>query len=523
MPKETSKDIFHLIKCLTKSEKRYFKVNYSQGKEGGESFYVKLFDAIDRQREYDEKKILATEDYITHLPTLKGRLYEVILKSLAEFHAGSSTDVVIYRDLHKVEILFNKALHEQALKLLGRVKIIAESKEDFVSLFRVLDWERRIYIASSYSSALEKKNSELYIKEQEYIKKFSNLSEYKQLWDNITRALKVQGLHSRSEEEQRNITQIIESPLLASEQNALSNKAKGLHFNIIASYEFSRMNYRNALLNFEKRIEVIEHSPGSILDHPLVYISALYNILVCYQGLYDAKGFYTIVNKLRDLPSKYPSFKNSTNIQMRIFWQSYMRELEMNITSGNYERALSLINIIDEGLKQYGDMIPGDKISVFYYCFALLQFIADNKRKSLYWLNRIFSMGNKAEVIVKALSHILLLIIQYERGDADSLEYTIKSTYRYLYKSRRIYKLETILLHYLRKETPNLNNPKEIIDSFIRLKVEIEEIVKDPFELNALANFDFISWLESKIENKKFADVAKVKILQKMNSVKAVH
>ena len=47
-----SDNLHALIKSLTQTEKRFFKLSASIHK--GERNYMKLFEAIDKQREYDE-------------------------------------------------------------------------------------------------------------------------------------------------------------------------------------------------------------------------------------------------------------------------------------------------------------------------------------------------------------------------------------------------------------------------------------------------------------------------------------
>ena len=50
-----STELFDLIKSLTKSEKRFFKLASSL--QTGDKNYLKIFDAIDRQSNYDENTI----------------------------------------------------------------------------------------------------------------------------------------------------------------------------------------------------------------------------------------------------------------------------------------------------------------------------------------------------------------------------------------------------------------------------------------------------------------------------------
>ena len=58
MSNKASDSLHRLIKSLTKPEKRYFKVFSSRHVIGDQNNYLVLFDAIDRQGEYDEAKLI---------------------------------------------------------------------------------------------------------------------------------------------------------------------------------------------------------------------------------------------------------------------------------------------------------------------------------------------------------------------------------------------------------------------------------------------------------------------------------
>jgi hypothetical protein len=50
-----SNELFELIKSLTKSEKRFFKLQSSL--QSGDKNYIRLFDTIDKMSEYDEEEV----------------------------------------------------------------------------------------------------------------------------------------------------------------------------------------------------------------------------------------------------------------------------------------------------------------------------------------------------------------------------------------------------------------------------------------------------------------------------------
>jgi hypothetical protein len=74
-----------------------------------------------------------------------------------------------------------------------------------------------------------------------------------------------------------------------------------------------------------------------------------------------------------------------------------------------------------------------------------------------------------------------------------------------------MYQLEKIIITSIRKLI-NVHSQKESLRFFKQLKLELEPIVRDPLEEKFLVYFDIMSWLESKIDNKKFADVVKSKL-----------
>ena len=57
MSKVKSASLYQLIKSLKKSEKRYFRLSVDRGGNGEEKKYLRLFDSIDAQQQFDEENI----------------------------------------------------------------------------------------------------------------------------------------------------------------------------------------------------------------------------------------------------------------------------------------------------------------------------------------------------------------------------------------------------------------------------------------------------------------------------------
>ena len=80
-------DLFHLIKAMSKSEKRYFTLDAKKsGKEGAK--YLSLFQMINGMDEYNEAKLKTKIK--KNLSSDKGYLYEAILRSMRDYRSAKS-------------------------------------------------------------------------------------------------------------------------------------------------------------------------------------------------------------------------------------------------------------------------------------------------------------------------------------------------------------------------------------------------------------------------------------------------
>jgi hypothetical protein len=72
MPRESKTDLFRLIHAMKKGEKRFFKLYaFSRSAHLQHLNYLTLFDAIEKQRAYDEEKIRKLRQVReAHLPML---------------------------------------------------------------------------------------------------------------------------------------------------------------------------------------------------------------------------------------------------------------------------------------------------------------------------------------------------------------------------------------------------------------------------------------------------------------------
>jgi hypothetical protein len=85
-----------------------------------------------------------------------------------------------------------------------------------------------------------------------------------------------------------------------------------------------------------------------------------------------------------------------------------------------------------------------------------------------------------------------------------------------LRQRNRIFEFEKRVMSFI-KSSNKLVSAKQVKKAFKILKEDFESLSQIPSEKAMMQYFDFVAWLESKIENKPFAEV----IRQRANATKA--
>jgi len=499
-------DLFRLIKSLTQSEKRFFKVYASLHHiKGDDNKYFKLFNAIDKQKTYDEeliRKQFGNEKFLKQLFVVKNYLYHTILKSLRVYNSEKTKQSELIDLLKDIQTLYDKSLFKECRKFLDKAKKIAYDYEIHSQILAVLDWEKTLARTTSYAHIDEKELIEIYDEHNETTKNLMNINDYWKLTMKSFLLIKKHG-DLRNKNDLKKFNELIKNPLLQSEKQARTFLSKTFYLNIKGLYYITNKDYKNLLVYCLKLVKISEENP--LLMKEENYITALHNLLIVQIELKKYEDALLTFKKLRGLDTK------SLSSRSRIFITTYDMELNLYLKTGEFEKGISLIGEIEEGLKRYKGRINKESEVMFAYNIAYLLFGNGNYEKSLKYINEII---NDKELSIRediqCFARILNLLVHYELRNYDLIDYTMKSTLRYLSNKNKLNKFELITLNYFRKLiNANIDDDKMFI--FNEWKKELKEISDDILEIKAYEYFDFMSWLESKLGNKSFAEVVKEK------------
>ena len=508
MGKNSSNDLFQLIKSLKSVEKVYFKT-FVSSKNKSEQLYIRIFDAIDRQTIYNEKKILKKFHALaikrSAFFTSKKYLSHLIFKSLESFHSKNSIKSQIIHLINIADILYEKRIYSTANKKIEKAKQLAYKYEYFLLLIDVLSMERKI-IGKAYEISEQKKMLEKNFKEIENALTIYDIeTTYANFAMQMNLIFQKTGV-SRSNEEIKQMRDIIENPMFQNENNATSFHSKYHLHTVLTVYYHNIPDFIMAHRHSHKLVEIMDKSPHQIQDKPILYLRAVANLLSTDMPLFLIDEFWVNVKKIMALPPK------SENVKIEKLTSLLYVVPAVYITTGQFKEGHKMLSdFSDEYGKNYYDVLLNiDKIN-FFYAALYLCFGAKQYSDALKWIRLIFDVpAVDARRDYYTFTKLFNILVHFEMGNWEVLESLIMSTHRHLGKVQISFKFERIVLKYMNKlfvKHVNVNIP----ELFIAFKKELLTVFKDANERKVLENFDILSWVESKIEGKSFAEIIKEK------------
>jgi hypothetical protein len=505
-----STELFQLVKSLSKSEKRYFKL--TSALQYGEKNYMKLFDAIGSQRHYDEaelKKKFANETFVNHFPSEKNHLYSLILKSLRGFYVDKSAAAILQEQICNIELLVDRALYKECGKIIRKAKVIAYNYEKYYYLLDLIDWEKKLVEEEYLRGDFDKDLTKLVEEENNCLEKLKNLAEYQMLYSEINYVFRTGG-YIRAVDEQVILDKISKHDLIKDEKMALSKKAATACYYIRGLCAYTERNLDIAHVNFKNVVQIMEDNPMIMHELPSRYVKALNNVMFSYMDYADWGNALSIIKKLKDLVTQ-KGFE-SIGVQLKLFTYPHNAELLVSISRGDFDQAITdVVPSVLNGLKKYGLKINNEEIMLFYYNISRVYLGARDYKNALKYINLVLNNSEKGlREDVYTFARLINLIIHYQIGNYDLLDYTIKSAKRFVTNSQKNYKFEAVFLAGFKKLLKN-RDPEAMFELFKSFKSDLQEVLKDPYEQAVNEYFDFISWLDSEIENKTFEEIVKSK------------
>jgi len=476
---------------------------------------IKLFDAMDKQLEYNEGSLLRKVPDISksQLSNLKAHLYRQILSSLRMINVGNDIDMQIRELLDYSRILYNKGLYLQSLKILEKAKLLTKETSRNIFYLEVLEFEKVIE-AQFITRSIEDRAEILTLEVNRVLGSVNRANNYSNL------ALRLYGLYIKighvKDEKEYSVAQKFFKENLPSGQPSQFSFSERLYFHIAhAWYYYIVQDFLMYYRHSQKWVQLYEEFPEMKKYESNWYLKGIHNLLTSLFINGHHKPFLEILSNFEKFIDTNKD-KFTMNLRIVSFLYIYSAKINRYLMEGTFEEGLYLVDEIEEGLKKFGYRIDHHRLLLYYYKIGCLYFGCGDYENSLKYLNKVINfkdVGLREDI--HCFARILSLIIHYELGDVDKLQYQIKTVYHFLGRMNDINAVQREIIGFLKRSGSMY--PQDIKKEFEALMKTFEILQEKPYEKRPFLYLDIISWLKSKIQNTTIQHIIRERFLRTNN------
>lgn len=428
------------------------------------------------------------------------------MDSLVLYHREQTDNGKLLQLLAAAEVLYSKAIYAACLKKLKAARVLALQQEAFYSLQEIIHIERRLVNDGLIRKTLE----ELHSEEVFTVNALHEIMQLRLLNNNFFKLWRTKLVRDKTQ--LKKMEAVVAKVKAYDPDKLLSNSARVTFYGIMLRYTRAIGDNPQQLYYSLRSLALLESQPEQIAENISGYISRMVNTIISYGENNRYADALQLLEKLKQLPEKYPQ---AVTPQQRVNIAStyFGLKLEMCHITADTHTGLALVPAFEQWYSSEGKNGDRNHFMVISMVIANLHFLAGQYRKCLQWLRTVINeneVGYRDDI--QAFARIVLLITHYKMEHSDLLPALLRNTYRYLLQRKNLFALEKELLQFIAARLRPDAHALNLHSAMEKLLHRLQEIVRDPVEYKTLDYFDLISWLESEISGKPFAEVKRGKL-----------
>lgn len=489
-----SQNLHKLIRSLDKFEKSYFKKFAHKSNSVKTSIYYGLFDAIAKQKKYDESKLIKLfKDHFSEkqFSAAKNYLNNLILNCFCDYNSKKKILSKIHNEIEKVEFLSSKKLYNQALTLLEKTLKKTLEYELFPYAMQLLYLKETIIKRMDCIKTVIAYNKTGFKKEFEIIEQWKNFREYSVMMNTFFAVEFNQSL-TKATDEAVKLDEMINSPFYQEESNGLSLLAKTTRFHIL-SYGANIIGAsEDAYKAKRQNVELFQQNSNFCKMYPMRYISGVSNLAVAEIFRQNKKNTLQCIQYLEEIELESLDEEiYRTNIILSVWLLHYsVNQISSTVLEHIEELSLKFMSFVDY-------IAPNNRTELIFL-LAYNYFLAKDYQRTIKWTEYFEQNGDKETSLEFQVGIKLIhLIANFEMGYQFYVEYGGASTYRFIRNRGQIYQTELALILFLQK-IMNLPKGEAKKEYFQKFKIKIKKIQGDR-DSCVYGLFDLLGWVEAKI------------------------
>jgi hypothetical protein len=488
-----SPDLYDLIHSLTGTEKRY--VRRMALVSGRETAWLRLFDAIDAQKAFDEdelRRMLKGDRMLGNLSVAKRYAYNAVLRALCSYGAGRDFDSELGESIEQYKVLAAKGLHGQAARMLREIKRRALDGDAYLRLYWAMIRDYSVAAHSTEHSAMDHLESVIG-ERQGILRRIENYSIVGDVYFRLRIVLRHRP-NARSRTEQQELERIVAPLVGMSTSDLLSPTAVAFYHLALGDYWEALGRPDLARPHFDPFLDTAR------LDLPIgttdslqlaVFTNALFFRL--RHRMTDGLGPYidALHERIGRLDRRGPNF--TTQIWFYERW--LVTTLMLMNTTGRTDEAARLLRSERARYEKLWSAMSKKMRLQLLHMIAGVRLSQGDHAAALDALNNVLN-DSEASTEEYGTAMLLALVAHVEAGNTEWLDAAFRSTARHLTSRERYHQTEKAMIGGLRRvlQAPDETGRRA---AFLRLHDRLKELFEDPRERTVCTAVDLLAWTEA--------------------------
>lgn len=512
---ELQKDfLFVLIKSLTTSEKRQFKLYVNRLGINVDAKFLLLFSELDKMNEYNEQVIIEKKiSTKQQLSNLKAHLYKQILVSLRMNPSHQNYRIQLREQLDFATILYQKGLYKQALKILDKTKQSALELDEKSIASEIIDLEKVIesqFITRSIKGRADEliRQSTEISKQNHYATELSNLS-LRLYSEMLTHG------YVNNDTDREKVLELFNDEIRKIKLEKLNFTEKLWYFKAHVWKNQLLQDYKYTLKYAHQWVDLFHKNPEMIISHPVWYIKGntyLLKILFLYGNIDILEEHFENFNAMVNSQN----FTQNENLQALIFLTHYNTLMNIHFVKGEFFSGTKLIPEIELKMEKLREKIDEHHFMILYLKMAAMFFGSKMFERSIEYSMKVVECKGNVQEDLLFHTRILILMAKFESGNDEDYDEFINSTLKFIRKMKKpeAFHFESIQFF---KNINNLvlNKQQQSFEAFDQV---LEDFSKNEYYRRSLLYIDIHGWVKSKIRNVDVIEIIKQKVRYKRKS-----
>ena len=490
-------DIISLVKSLTTSEKRSFKLFCK--KQSGSKDYMNLFKIIERSDLVDNPEDIVLKFKKSNPRKSFDNTAQYLLKqvtgSLIQIATTNNPQFQQYFAIMRSKMLLDRSISQEGIKELKKAQKLASNLQNPLLLFHTFRQELEYLSKMGFPGMTEDNLIEMQMKAKKNLRQLHQIQEHYSLFELLRFRLIYSG-RSLSEEDKMKLNDLVTSELgvisRGIQHNFESNK---IHLLFQAFFLIHIGRYKSSLQSFKELNELFESNESQWNFPPYDYLYTLEGILDNLRSIkyYDEMDFF--IEQIKKLLKKnYPEHFET------VAWQTiYIFKMNLFINKGDPSKAIKFSESIPTAhIKNNGSGNLEKHVELLFH-IAVALFHLEYFQKASKKLVIIKALGKvKINSGIQRASWLMHILLHYELDDLLYLDYEIRSYKRTFKKTGKILEIERLVFKII-KHDPKRKKVKENLKLWDKIQAHTMEIDRSSYERQILKYYDFNFWIRNKL------------------------